>query len=235
MQLKAPKDQYRNANEIDIMQETLPLAGARVLELGCGAAFWTRRLAEHFPIEQLVATEVDQIQHQKNLLIDDLPQVEFRSGGAEAIDLPDASMDIVIMLKSLHHVPLELMDRALREIHRVLKPGGLAYISEPIYAGQFNEILRLFNDEKSVREAAFQALKKAVERGDFSLQDEIFFQSETFFRDFAEFERRILFPSHSDHKVDTALHQQVKAAFEPYLTPQGARFINPNRVDILKK
>ena len=49
-------------------------------------------------------------------------------GGAQAIDLPADSIDLVIMLKSLHHVPTELMDRALAEIHRVLKPGGLAYL-----------------------------------------------------------------------------------------------------------
>ncbi len=47
-------------------------------------------------------------------------------GSAADIEQPDASVDIVIMLKSLHHVPISLMDQALTEIARVLKPGGLA-------------------------------------------------------------------------------------------------------------
>lgn len=57
-------------------------------------------------------------------------------------------------LKSLYPVPME--DRGLLGVHRVLKPGGLAYISEPVYAGGFNDIMRIFHNEKSVREAAFE-------------------------------------------------------------------------------
>jgi hypothetical protein len=52
------------------------------------------------------------------------------------------------------------MDRSMREISRVLKPGGTVYISEPVFAGDFNEILRLFHGEQKVREAAFNTVKK---------------------------------------------------------------------------
>jgi ubiquinone/menaquinone biosynthesis C-methylase UbiE len=234
MHLKSP-GAYRDATEIDIMHEVLPFENADVLELGCGRARWTRTIAERFPVKSLVATEVDRIQHERNLAITDLPRVRFVYGGAEAIDLPDASVDIVIMLKSLHHVPLEFMEQGLREIHRVLRPGGLAYISEPVYAGEFNEILRLFNDEKTVRQAAFDTLKKAVAQGDFILEQEIFFQSASEFGSFAEFEDRILFPTHSDHQIDEKLHRAVRQAFEPHLGADGARFINPHRVDLLRK
>jgi len=234
MHLKSPAG-YRDATEIDIMGEVLPFEGADVLELGCGRARWTRTIAERFPVNSVTATEVDRVQHEKNLAITDLPGVRFVYGGAEDIDLPDASMDIVIMLKSLHHVPMELMDQGLREIHRVLRPGGLAYISEPVYEGVFNDILRLFNDEEKVRQAAFDSLRKSVENGDFILEQEIFFQSLSEFGSFAEFEERILFPTHSDHKIDEQLHQQVREAFEPHLGPNGARFINPHRVDLLRK
>jgi len=233
MQLQS--DSYRNATEIEIMEEVLPFDGADVLELGCGRARWTRTLAERFPVNSVTATEVDRIQHEKNLQITDLPRVQFVYGGAEDIHLDNESTDIVIMLKSLHHVPVPLMDKALQEIHRVLRPGGLAYISEPVYAGEFNDILRLFNDEKEVRQAAFDTIKEAVRRGDFDLKQEIFFQSKSEFGTFAEFEDRILFPSHSDHSIDETLHEQVRQAFAPHLGPNGASFINPHRVDLLQK
>ena len=57
----------------------------------------------------------------------------------------------------------------MAEIHRVLKPDGLAYISEPVFAGEFNEIIRLFHDELAVREAAFAAVGRAVATGRFEL------------------------------------------------------------------
>ena len=234
MQLKSPSG-YMDTTEIEIMQEVLPFKDADVLELGCGRARWTRTIAERFPVKSVTATEVDRVQHEKNLRITDLPKVTFIYGGAEDIPLDDASVGIVIMLKSLHHVPMDRMDQALAEIHRVLRPGGLAYISEPVYAGAFNDILLLFNDEKAVREAAFNALKKAVKAGHFKLEQEIFFQSKSEFSSFAEFEERFLFPSHSDHAIDEALHKKVQAAVEPHLGPDGARFTNPHRVDLLQK
>ena len=132
------------STDMEQIAKHLPLAGACVLELGCGGAANTRQLAEAFPSAEIIATEVDRIQHAKNLQISDLSNVAFKYGGAEAIDLSDGSVDAVIMLKSLHHVPMHAMTRGLSEIHRVLKSGALAYISEPIYAGDFNDIMRLF-------------------------------------------------------------------------------------------
>jgi len=131
-------------NEVKLMLEQLPFDGAQVLELGCGKAEKTRLLAETGRVGSILALEVDTIQHERNLLITDLPNVQFRHAGAEAIPAEDNSIDIVLMFKSLHHVPMESMDQALREIARVLKPGGLAWISEPVYAGNLNEVFKLF-------------------------------------------------------------------------------------------
>jgi len=234
MQIRSPAT-AREATELEIISETLPLGNARVLELGCGRAWMTRRIAEDFPVARIIATEVDRVQHEKNLQITDLPAVEFRYGGAEAIDLPDASVDVVLMLKSLHHVPGPLMARALDEIHRVLVPGGLAYISEPVYAGAFNDILRLFNDERQVREAAFAAVADAVESGRFELEAEIFFDAPGHYADWQDFEDRMLKVTHTDHRIDAALHTRIKAAFESHLGPDGASFLRPSRVDLLRK
>jgi SAM-dependent methyltransferase len=234
MQIRSPAA-AREATELEIISATLPLENARVLELGCGRAWMTRRIAEDFAVARLVATEVDRVQHDKNLRIADLPLVEFRYGGAEAIDLPDASIDVVLMLKSLHHVPGPFMAQALGEIRRVLVPGGLAYISEPVYAGAFNDILRLFNDERQVREAAFAAVVDAVESGRFELAAEIFFDAPGHYADWQDFEDRLLKVTHTDHRIDTTLHTRIKAAFESHLGPDGASFLRPSRVDLLRK
>src|SRR5450756_2602625 len=71
-------------------ENLLPLAGARVLELGCGAAELTREISTHVPDVSITALEVDRVQHQKNLAVKDLPNVSFGLGGAETIPAPDA-------------------------------------------------------------------------------------------------------------------------------------------------
>ena len=88
-------------NEVKLMLEQLPFDGAQVLELGCGKAEKTRLLAETGRVGGILALEVDTIQHERNLQIADLPQVQFRHAGAEAIPADDNSIDIVLMFKSL--------------------------------------------------------------------------------------------------------------------------------------
>ena len=222
-------------NEVKLMLEQLPFDGAHVLELGCGKAEKTRTLAETGRVAQIIALEVDAIQHARNLEVTDLPQVSFRHGGAEAIPADDNSVDIVLMFKSLHHVPMQHMDQALSEIARVLKPGGLAWISEPVYAGDLNEVFKLFHDEKVVREAAFAALCKAVDDGRLLLEQELFFNTRSFFENFAQFDQRMIQVTHSNHQLSPVLYQQVREKFEAFLTPEGASFLNPQRVDVLRK
>jgi SAM-dependent methyltransferase len=149
--------------------------------------------------------------------------------------LEDESVDVVFMFKSLHHVPLELMEPAMHEISRVLKPGGLAYISEPVFAGEFNEVLRLFHDEQKVRLAAFNTVKKAVDDGLFSLVEETFFNSPMKFAGFAEFEEKVIKATHSDHSLDEELFDLVKQRFEQHIGDDGAHFLAPIRVDLLQK
>lgn len=233
--LIADPSQTRVLNEVQFMLENLPFDGARVLELGCGKADKTRLLAESGRVREIIACEVDRIQHAKNVLRTDLPLVCFEQAGAEAIPLPDGSIDIVLMFKSLHHVPLASMDEALAEIARVLRPGGLAWISEPVYAGELNEVFKLFHDEAEVRAAAFAALCRSVDCGLFELAAEHFFLTRSYFENFDQFDARMIQVTHTDHRLEAALYDQVKAKFESYLRPDGATFFNPQRIDCLRK
>jgi SAM-dependent methyltransferase len=224
-----------NCPESDIYNWLLPLDNAHIVELGCGYAHKTRDIATSGVNRKITALEVDRVAHEKNLQLDGLPNVEFMLAGAQAIPLDDDCADIVIMFKSLHHVPVELMEPSIREIWRVLKPGGLAYISEPVLAGEFNAIMSLFNDERVVRKAAFDTVKSAVEKGMFTLVEQVFFNTPRRFGNFAEFEDSVINVSHSQYSLDEELFQRVKSLFEKHLGEDGALFWAPVRVDLLRK
>ncbi len=225
----------RTCPEREIFNELLQLDGKHIVELGCGRADLTRLIATEGSDRHLVALEVDEVQHRLHKEIDDLPNVVFMKAGAEDIPFPYDCFDVAFMFKSLHHVPLELMDQALAEVKRVLKPGGCAYISEPVFDGDFNEILRMFHDEQVVRLAAFEAVQRAVDSGLFTLEAETFFNSPMHFDDFADFEQKVLGVSHTNHQLSPELLDAVKAKFETHMTADGANFLMPIRVDLLHK
>ena len=231
----AQADTTRICPEMDIINEQLSLDGKTIVELGCGAAEITRLIATGGANRQVMALEVDEIQHAANQEITNLDNVEFKLAGAQAIPATDNSVDVVFMFKSLHHVPAALMAQGFAEITRVLKPGGAAYISEPIFAGNFNDMLRLFHNEQAVREAAFAATRAAVESGVLELIEQLFFNTPLHFRDFADFEQKVISVSHTQHQLSPEVYAQVAAKFATNMGAKGADFVAPMRVDLLRK
>lgn len=221
-------------DELDVLHRLVPLQAQAVIELGCGAARLARDLLRRHPGCHVTGLEVDQRQHAKNLA-EPQPGLVFIEAGAQAVPLPDASFDLALMLKSLHHVPLALLDTALDEVHRVLRPGGGLYVSEPVYDGPLNEIVRLYNDEGVVRAEAQAALDRALARGRWTAAAEQRFEMPVRFADFDDFERRMMRPTFADHRLDDAKIATVRAAFEPHQGPDGARFTRPMHVRLLRR
>jgi SAM-dependent methyltransferase len=213
-------------DELDLVARILPLASDfRLIELGCGAAALARALLKRFPNSTVTGLEVDRVQMAKNLAMP-TERLSFVEAGAQAIPFGDSHFDGAMMLKSLHHVPMPLMGQALREVARVLRPEGLLYVSEPIYGGTFNDIVRLYNDEGMVRAAAQGALDAALmdRHGLWQQVDEIRFTMPVRFSGFDEFERKHMRPSYADHQLDDALVARVRHAFEPHVGADGAWF-----------
>lgn len=222
-------------DEADLLQSLVPVTGQDIVELGCGAAELVRGLLRRHPDARVTALEVDARQHAKNIA-DPQAGLQFVAAGAQAIPCADASFDLALMLKSLHHVPQALLVQALREAHRVLRPGGHLYVSEPVYAGPFNDLVRLFNDEAVVRAGAQAALDAALQGGGWAQAAERRFEMPVVFRDFADFERRLMRPTFADHAIDDAKQAAVQAAFTACAAADGsAAFRRPMHVRLLRR
>lgn len=231
----APDGLPLQEDELLVMDRMMGLKDQRIIELGCGNARTARQLLQRWPACQVTGLEVDAVQHERNL---SNPQegLQFVAAGAQDIPFASASFDIAVMLKSLHHVPMPLMDQALAEVARVVKRGGFLYVSEPIYGGALNELVRLYNDEGVVRPAAQAALDRALEAGTHweAAGEERFAQS-VHFADFEDFARRMMYPTFADHKITDAMLAKVRAVFEPHQTANGADFVRPMHVRLLRR
>ena len=220
-------------DEAALLRSLVPLDGATLLELGCGKAEFTRRLLATTQVAAVVALEVDRIQHRLNLESERDPRLTFGYGGAEEIPFDDGTFDGVLMMKSLHHVPVEHMDRAFAEIRRVLKAGGWAYISEPVYAGPLNDIIKLFHDEGLVRAQALEAMERAVRRGVLARKAERWFDMPARYADFDDFVAKHVATTHSEKRYTPEIAAEVRRRFEAHMTPAGAAFMKPMLANLL--
>ena len=118
-------------------------------------------------------------------------------------------------------------------MHRVLRPGGRVYISEPVYDGPFNDIGKLYHDEGVVRQKAIEAIAAAIGKGLFVLERQVNFLAPIEFKDFEAYRKRMLGVTHTQHRVSDELMAKIETAFRAHLAPNGANFIRPMRVDLL--
>lgn len=112
-----------------------------VLELGMGGGGLVVRLQERFRPARIVGTDFDReaVAAARRLLLarwGAVPgSIELRTADALALSFPDRSFDRVFAMMTLHHVENAHGDyvrrpQALREIRRVLRPGGRLVYSE---------------------------------------------------------------------------------------------------------
>jgi len=96
-----------------------------VADIGCGTGNAPAHLAAH--VKQVIA--IDQSEPMLEAAakrLSHFDNVDFRLGSAEALPLEDASIDAAVCVLVLHH--LEDPVNALSEMHRALKPGGIALL-----------------------------------------------------------------------------------------------------------
>jgi SAM-dependent methyltransferase len=93
--------------------------GGRVCDLAAGTGKFTRLLAPRVPRAALVA--VEPVEAMRTVLAAALPDVPVAAATAEALPLSDGSLDGIAVAQAFHWFDAPA---ALREFHRVLRPGG---------------------------------------------------------------------------------------------------------------
>ena len=132
--------------------------GAVALDVGCGGGHLTYRLAPL--VSEVVACDLTEsmlaaVVEQASLR--GLPNIDTREAAAESLPFQTATFDVVATRFSAHH--WHAFAEGIAEMARVLKPGGLALMSDVVSPGvslldTWLQTLELLRDPSHVRDAS---------------------------------------------------------------------------------
>jgi SAM-dependent methyltransferase len=218
-----------------VLRQHLALAGATVADVGCGDGGLVRAMARGGA--WVIGIDPGPQQLARAQAAEPAGDEVYLCALGEALPLPEACLDALVYFNALHHVPVAVQDAALAEAARVVRPGGLLYVQEPVADGDYFELMRPIEDETEVRTSAYEALKKARNGPDLDEVEEFFYRAPFRERSFEAFRDSVI-------AIDPARRPAVEAAGESlrrtFLAAgeqrdDGFWFEIPSRLNLLRR
>jgi SAM-dependent methyltransferase len=221
--------------DVAMLERMTPPAGKDVVDIGCGGGALVRELAGRGA--RVTGVEISEARRAAAAGGDDGTGARYVVGRAERLPFDDASMDLAVFMRTLHHVPPADLLGALREARRVIRPDGAVYVAEPLAQGDYFELVSLVENELEVRNAAQAALARASEAG-LHRGDTVDYDVRVCIADLAALRAR--FVSVDPRRADAfdarrdQLAEALRRLGEAGQRPGERCFLQPMRADVLR-
>jgi SAM-dependent methyltransferase len=222
-------------SDLAMLERLVPPDATDVVDIGCGGGALVRALTGLGA--RVTGVEISESQLAAAIGQDNGSGARYLVGRAERLPLDNSSVDIVVFMRSLHHVPQDQLGAALAEARRVIRPGGAVYVAEPLAEGSFFELTRMVDDETVVRSAAQAALTQASDAG-LRRSTTVEYDAPLTVAGLAGLRARIVAadPERAERfdELAAALAEGLERLGAPGDRPGEWRFLHPMRADVLR-
>ncbi len=107
-------------------------AGTTVVDIGCGTGVFLQIAQQQYPQMKFIGVDPDAkaLSIARHRLERAGMDVALHQAFAERLPFPDQSVDVCVSSLAFHHMPDEAKRQGIKEIYRVLKPGGSIVIAD---------------------------------------------------------------------------------------------------------
>ena len=203
--------EFGESTALDVLDRLVTVTGLDVVDVGCGTGELARALVARGA--RVKGIEPDDVQAGVNASAPAEPNLEFHCASAETLPMDAACVDGIFFSKSLHHVPVDGMARAISEAVRVLRDDGFLYVLEPDVEGAYSKLMKPFHDETEARRAARSTLRAVAEPA-FEDMRRASFSVIRRHKDFDEFVTGVMAASYNSHDRAKVEADDVRDCFD---------------------
>ncbi len=218
-----------------VLAEWLPGAGTRIADIGCGRGAISRVMARGGA--EVVGLDPQLVALSKARAAEPVGTIRYVAAGGEALPLVARCLEAAVFFNALHHVPSGLMDTALDEAARAVKPDGRAIVVEPIAEGPQFELVRPIEDETEVRAEAYRALHRAAATAAWSLEHESEYAAPVRHESFEAWREGVIAVDPRRAEAMAALEADMRERFHASArVAEGAYWLDqPTRLTVLRR
>lgn len=129
-----------------------------VLEIGCGTGSLLIRVKQQHPNASVVGLDPDPLALERARRKGKAAglSIQLDRGFSDDMPYPDASFDRVLSSFMFHHLPRDAKASTMREVRRVLRPGGSLHLVDFAggQSGQRGFLVRIFHSEHALADNA---------------------------------------------------------------------------------